>query len=271
TMEVVTRVREAVAKLNTDGTLPKGVQILPFYDRGDLVGITVNTVLHNMGFGIALIFFIQWLFLGNLRSAIIVAATIPVALFLAVMITVLRGESANLLSIGAIDLGIIVDATVIMVENIFRHLAHETRRAMHDREATLSYKLRRILAAAVEVDKPIFFSVIITIAAFLPLFTMQGVEGQIFGPMSRTYAYALIGAVIATFTVTPVMASILLPSRVEEVETFLVRWIRSGYQRLLPLAVRHGRRSALIAAGFLLVTLLAATRLGTEFLPKLEE
>ena len=110
TMEVVTRVREAVAKLNTDGTLPKGVQIVPFYDRGDLVGITVNTVLHNMMFGIALIFLIQWLFLGNLRSAIIVAATIPVALFVAVIITVLRGELANLLSIGAIDLGIIVDA-----------------------------------------------------------------------------------------------------------------------------------------------------------------
>jgi cobalt-zinc-cadmium resistance protein CzcA len=158
TMEVVTRVREAVAKLNTDGTLPKGVQIVPFYDRGDLVGVTVNTVLHNMMFGITLIFLIQWLFLGNLRSAIIVAATIPVALFVAVIITVLRGESANLLSIGAIDLGIIVDGTVIMVENIFRHLAHHTRRALTD-------KLRRVLAAAVEVDKSILFSVIITIAA----------------------------------------------------------------------------------------------------------
>ena len=126
---------------------------MPFYDRGDLVGITVNTVLHNMMFGIALIFLIQWLFLGNLRSAIIVAATIPVALFVAVIITVLRGESANLLSIGAIDLGIIVDGTVIMVENIFRHLAHHTRRAITDPEASLADKLRRVLAAAVEVDK----------------------------------------------------------------------------------------------------------------------
>ena len=115
TMEVVTRVREAVERLNTDGSLPVGVKIEPFYDRGDLVGITVRTVLHNMLFGIWLIFLIQWIFLGNFRSAVIVAATIPVALFLAVIITVLRGESANLLSIGAIDLGIIVDATVIMV------------------------------------------------------------------------------------------------------------------------------------------------------------
>src|SRR5215207_1497684 len=271
TMEVVTRVREAVAKLNTDGSLPKGVKIMPFYDRGDLVGITVNTVLHNMMFGVALIFLIQWLFLGNLRSAIIVAATIPVALFVAVIITVLRGESANLLSIGAIDLGIIVDATVIMVENIFRHLAHHTRRAITDPEASLSDKLRRVLAAAVEVDKSILFSVIITIAAFLPLFTMQGVEGQIFGPMARTYAYALIGSVIATFTVTPVLASILLPAHVEEVETFVVRHIRAVYQAVLVRAVRNYRRAAALAAVFLVLCLSLGMRLGTEFLPKLEE
>src|SRR6187455_3679964 len=271
TMEVVTRVREAVAKLNTDGTLPKGVQIVPFYDRGDLVGVTVNTVLHNMMFGIALIFFIQWLFLGNLRSAIIVAATIPVALFLAVMITVLRGESANLLSIGAIDLGIIVDATVIMVENIYRHLAEHARRTISDPHSRLGDKLHRILVAAVEVDKSILFSVIITIAAFLPLFTMQGVEGQIFGPMSRTYAYALLGAVIATFTVTPVMSAILLPDRVNEVETFIVRSIRKIYSRVLPLAVAHYRVAAAAALIFLLTCGALGLRLGNEFLPKLEE
>src|SRR6185437_11446988 len=121
TMDVVQRVREAVRRINTDGSLPPGVHVDPFYDRGDLVAITVRTVLHNMLFGIALIFLIQWLFLGDLRCALIVAATIPVALFLAVIITVIRGESANLLSVGAIDLGIIVDATVIMVENVFRH------------------------------------------------------------------------------------------------------------------------------------------------------
>ncbi len=201
TMDVVTRVRAAIARINTDGSLPPGVKIEPYYDRGDLVAITVRTVMHNMLFGIALIFLIQWVFLGNLRCALIVSATIPVALFLAVIITVLRGESANLLSVGAIDLGIIVDGTVIMVENIFRHIAHHSSR--HPSDESRSDRLHRILAAAVEVDKPIFFSVVITIAAFLPLFTMQGVEGQIFGPMARTYAYALLGAVIATFTVTP--------------------------------------------------------------------
>jgi cobalt-zinc-cadmium resistance protein CzcA len=271
TMEVVQRVRETVERMNTDGTLPPGVHVEPFYDRGDLVSITVQTVLHNMLFGIALIFFIQWLFLGDLRCALIVSATIPVALLLAVIITVLRGESANLLSIGAIDLGIIVDATVIMVENVFRHLAHHAARAVSDREASLSDKLHRILTAAIEVDRPIFFSVVITIAAFLPLFTMQGVEGQIFGPMSRTYAYALIGAVIATFTVTPVMSSILLPSTVREVETFLVRHIRRAYEAVLPIVVRAYRVSAAVACAVLVLCLVLGSQLGTEFLPKLEE
>src|SRR5215471_18868669 len=152
TMEVVTRVRAAIQRINSDGTLPAGVKIVPFYDRGDLVAITVRTVLHNMLFGIALIFLIQWAFLGDLRCAIIVSATIPVALMLAVIITVLRGDSANLLSVGAIDLGIIVDATVIMVENVFRHLAHEVRVQFGDREANLREKLHNVLIAATEVD-----------------------------------------------------------------------------------------------------------------------
>lgn len=269
TMDVVTRVRAAIARINTDGSLPPGVKIEPYYDRGDLVAITVQTVMHNMLFGIALIFLIQWIFLGNLRCALIVSASIPVALFLAVIITVLRGESANLLSVGAIDLGIIVDGTVIMVENIFRHIAHHSAR--HPVDESRGDRLHRILAAAVEVDKQIFFSVVITIAAFLPLFTMQGVEGQIFGPMARTYAYALLGAVIATFTVTPVMSSLLLPERVSEVETFLVRWLRDIYQRLLALAVRNARIAALFAVAFLVLCSGLGVRLGTEFLPKLEE
>ena len=266
TMDVVTRVRAAIERINTDGSLPAGVKIEPYYDRGDLVAITVRTVMHNMLFGIALIFLIQWAFLGNLRCALIVSATIPVALFLAVIITVLRGDSANLLSVGAIDLGIIVDGTVIMVENIFRHLAHRTHR-----ESGLGDKLHRILTAAVEVDKQIFFSVVITIAAFLPLFTMQGVEGQIFGPMSRTYAYALLGAVIATFTVTPVVSSLLLPDRVDEVETYVVQAIRRVYEKVLVLAVKNARFAAMIAVIFLFVCGGLGMRLGTEFLPKLEE
>src|SRR6185369_6970167 len=159
TMDVVARLRAAIERINTDGSLPQGVKVEPFYDRGDLVAITVRTVLHNLAFGIALIFLIQWVFLGNLRCALIVSATIPVALLLAVIITVLRGESANLLSVGAIDLGIIVDATVIMVENIFRHLSHPSRPGA-DHHASMTTKLNRVLIGAVEVDKAILFSVI---------------------------------------------------------------------------------------------------------------
>ncbi|MFL9823459.1 efflux RND transporter permease subunit [Rhodoplanes sp. SY1] len=273
TMDVVKRVRAAVETINTDGSLPPGVRIVPFYDRGDLVAVTVNTVLHNMLFGIALIFLIQWVFLGNLRCALIVAGTIPVALFLAVMITVLQGESANLLSVGAIDLGIIIDATVIMLENIYRHLAHHHPSVPSGSGTSqrLGDKLHRVLVAAVEVDKAILFSVLITIAAFIPLFTMRGVEGQIFGPMARTYAYALLGAVIATFTVTPVLSSILLPERVAEVETLLVRGLRKVYMGVLPRAVRHYRIAVTAAVAFLALCSVAGMRLGTEFLPKLEE
>ncbi len=271
TMDVVQRVRAEIAKINSDGTLPPGVKVVPFYDRGDLVAVTVRTVLHNLLFGIALIFIIQWIFLGDLRCALIVAGTIPVALFLAVIITILRGDSANLLSVGAIDLGIIVDGTVIMLENIYRHLAHRIHGAAIDRSEGIREKLARILTGAVEVDRSILFSVLITIAAFIPLFTMQGVEGQIFGPMARTYAYALLGAVIATFTVTPVLSSVLLPAHVNEVETFLVRRIRAIYTRVLPLAVRHYKRAAILAVVFLIFCFGVSTRLGTEFLPKLEE
>jgi cobalt-zinc-cadmium resistance protein CzcA len=270
TMDVIRRVHTAIDTLNSDGSLPPGVKVVPFYDRGELVAITVRTVLHNLLFGVALIFLIQYVFLGNLRCAIIVAATVPAALFLAVIITVVRGESANLLSVGAIDLGIIVDATVIMVESIFRHLSHP-RHSWSVADSQLSPQLNTILAGAVEVDRAILFSVIITIAAFLPLFTMQGVEGQIFGPMSRTYAYALLGAVIATFTVTPVLSSLILAERVTEVETFLVRLIRRIYTRLLYLAVRNAKVAALAGLVFLVVCGTIAAQLGTEFLPKLEE
>ena len=155
----------------------------------------------------ALVAIVLYLFLGHLRAAVITAINIPIALLIAFIGLVGTHTPANLISLGAVDFGIVVDSTVIMMENIFRHLAGHGPRVTADREAGLTDKLNRILGAAVEVDKAIFFSVIITIAAFLPLFTMQGVEGQIFGPMSRTYAYALLGAVIATFTVTPVMSS----------------------------------------------------------------
>jgi AcrB/AcrD/AcrF family protein len=212
---VVPRIKAEVEKINRDGTLPPGVKVVPFYDRTTLVFVTTSTVLHNLVFGCLLVFVIQWIFLGDLRSAIIVGVNIPFALFFSIIILVLLGEDANLLSVGAIDFGIIVDSAVILVENIFRncqgspeatqmllhHLSEErwgadpTKTTEGAARPTWTERLRIILVSALEVDKAVFFSAAITVAAFVPLFTMQGVEGQIFNPMARTSACARLQAI----------------------------------------------------------------------------
>ena len=282
---VLPLVEAEVAKINSDGTLPAGVRLVPYYDRGSLISITTKTVLHNLAFGCLLIFLIQWIFLGDLRSAIIVGANIPFALFFSAMILVLRGEDANLLSVGAVDFGIIVDAAVILVENIYRNLQanEEGRRRLLDdlgeetwgadptRAKPWTDRLRLILISALQIDRAVFFSTVIIVAAFIPLFTMQGVEGQIFGPMARTYGYALVGALIATFTVTPCLASLLLPDHINEVETRLVRTLRSIYSPILRWSLVNRKVTVAIGLAFLIVSGLVASRLGTEFLPALEE
>ena len=212
----ILRVEQLVASINNSSILPPGVRIERIYDRKDLIDITTATVLHNMVVGILLIVLLQWIFLGDLRSALIVGATIPFALFFAVIILVLRGESANLLSVGAIDFGLIVDATVIMVEAIFRRLSQTTALSEAEQshistDTTMGMKSHAILSAAADVSRSIFFAAAIIIAAFLPLFTLSGVEGNIFGPMARTYAYALAGGLLATFTITPALSAIILP------------------------------------------------------------
>jgi len=291
TNDVVARVRAEIAKINTDGTLPPGVKLVPYYDRTSLVHVTTSTVLHNLVNGCLLIFFIQWIFLGDLRSAVIVGANIPFALFFSIIIMVLLNEDANLLSVGAIDFGIIVDAAVILVENVYRNFQSGERgreallRQLAEQKwgpdptrwsglsglAAWNDRLRIILASALQVDKAIFFSTAIIVAAFVPLFTMQGVEGQIFGPMARTYAYALIGALIATFTVTPCLASLLMAEQISEVETAVVRWLRSAYTPVLRWSLENRRITVVIGLAFLLFSGLIATRLGSEFLPTLEE
>ncbi len=272
----IARVVDAVEKINSSNVLPPGVHIERIYDRQDLIDITTATVLHNMIVGIILIVLLQWLFLGDLRSALIVGATIPFALFFAVIILVLRGESANLLSVGAIDFGLIVDGTVIMVEAIFRRLSHGAELSPTEEEAIspetmMGMKSHGIFSAAADVSRSIFFAAAIIIAAFLPLFTLSGVEGNIFGPMARTYAYALVGGLLATFTVTPALSAIILPAHVHEVETRVVRWLHARYAPLLNWAVAH-TKYVITAAGVLLVfTFIAIRMLGLEFLPKLEE
>jgi heavy metal efflux system protein len=272
TLEVIKRIEDEVDGINKSGVLPDGVQIKPYYNRRELINVTTRTVLHNLLFGILLLFVIQYVFLGNLRSAIIVSASIPVALFFSILIMYLRGDSANLLSVGAIDFGIIVDATVIMVENIFRHLSEPGDGApIAHAPSNMDSKLHRILLSTTEVGKSIFFSSAIIIAAFIPLFTMQGVEGQIFAPMAKTYGYAMIGALLATFTVAPVLSSFLLPEKVQEKEPLLLRKIRPVYMRALRGALRLRWVTAAVAVALLAVTMMLVPMLGTEFLPKLEE
>ncbi|MDB5504766.1 MAG: cation efflux system protein, partial [Tardiphaga sp.] len=272
----ITRVEQTVHAINNSSILPPGVHIERIYDRKDLIDITTHTVLHNMVVGILLIVLLQWMFLGNLRSALIVGATIPFALFFAVIILVLRGESANLLSVGAIDFGLIVDGTVIMVEAIFRRLSHTTElseaEASHiSPETVMGMKKHGILSASSDVSRSIFFAAAIIIAAFLPLFTLSGVEGNIFGPMARTYAYALAGGLIATFTITPALSAIILPAHVQETETWIMRQLHKAYMPVLNWAV--GSRKLVMGAGLALVvlTIILARLLGLEFLPKLEE
>jgi heavy metal efflux system protein len=270
-MPTIKRVEREVERINSSNILPPGVRIERIYDRKDLIDVTTRTVLHNMAFGIALIFLLQWVFLGNLRSALIVAATIPFALFFAVGILVLRSESANLLSVGAIDFGLIVDATVIMVESIYRRLGAMASTTASASAAGFSGKFASIYLAAADVNRSIFFAAGIIIAGFLPLFTLSGVEGHIFGPMAKTYAYALAGGLLATFTVTPAVSAVLLPEHVRETETFVVRMLHRLYTPALQLAVANKVLTIAGVSVLLLLAGLAVRSLGLEFLPKLEE
>ena len=290
TNDVAARIKAEVEKINSDGSLPPGVKIVPFYDRTSLVAVTTATVTHNLIFGFILIFIIQWLFLGDLRSAIIVGTNIPFALFFTIIILVLRNEDANLLSVGAVDFGIIVDAAVILVENIYRNFqarpegkeivlqelaegkwGADPTRTVDKGPQIWTDRMRLILISALQIDKAVFFSTTIIVAAFIPLFTMQGVEGQIFNPMAKTYAYALVGALIATFTVTPCLASLLLPAHIEEAETLIVRGIRRIYTPVLNWSLRQRKVSVTMGAVFLALTGALASQLGSEFLPALEE
>src|SRR4051795_6340537 len=252
----ILRVEQLVASINSSSILPPGVHIERIYDRKDLIDITTATVLHNMVLGILLIVLLQWIFLGDLRSALIVGATIPFALFFAVIILVLRGESANLLSVGAIDFGLIVDATVIMVEAIFRRLTQTTPTTESEQmshETLFGMKSHAILSAAADVSRSIFFAAAIIIAAFLPLFTLSGVEGNIFGPMARTYAYALAGGLLATFTVTPALSALILPSHMNETETWIMASLHRISTPVLTWAVENRKLVMAGAAGLVLM------------------
>jgi cobalt-zinc-cadmium resistance protein CzcA len=259
-------VKAKVEELNRPGRLLPGVTLEPYYDRTELVHVTTHTVEHNLMLGIVLVAGILLMFLSNVRSAIIVAVTIPLALLFAFSVLYLRGKSANLLSIGAVDFGIIVDSSVIMVENVYRHLTT----AGHSHEG-MTLK-NRIFRACAEIDKALFFSTAIMVCAFIPLFTMSGAEGELFGPMAQTYAFALAGALLLALTLTPVLCLLFLRNLQPVPDNFVVRVLKVGYLRQLERCLRHRWATLVLMAALMLITILGPVRtMGREFMPELEE
>jgi cobalt-zinc-cadmium resistance protein CzcA len=263
TMRTVRGVEKKVQQLNSSGTMPTGYKIKPYYDRRTLVDTTLHTVFENLAIGMVLVFLVLLFFLGNLRAAIIAAVNIPLALCAAFSLMYITGTSANLISLGAIDFGIIIDSTVIVIENIFRHLTTEQYE-----EARVP---GRILRAAQEVGGPMLFSTLIFVIAFLPLFTMRGVEGAIFSPMSHTYAYALAAAVLLAVTLTPVLSSYLFEVGVSEARNRLWSGINHFYHGIFIRVVRHPLLTVSLVTILALVLLGLFPALGGQFLPKLEE
>jgi len=241
--------------------LPPGMEIEPYYNRGHLVSVTTRTVLENLLVGMGLVVLVLIAFLGNLRAALITALNIPLALLCAFIGMVVTGTPANLISLGAVDFGIVVDSTVIMMENIFRHLTGKPEGPMPT----------RILTAAGEVGRPMAFSTLVIGVAFLPLFTLTGVPGVIFSPMAHTYAFAIASAIIMALTLTPVLVSRYMPIRVEEKENALMRTLHKIYDPLFDLALRYPKTALAIQAVPIFLCVVLFPLLGREFMPKLEE
>jgi cobalt-zinc-cadmium resistance protein CzcA len=259
-------VEKKVAELNdpASGRMLPGVEIETYYDRSDLIHVTTETVEENLVLGMVLVSVILLMFLSNVRSALIVAINIPLALLFAFSMLFFRGKSANLLSIGAVDFGIIVDSSVIMVENIYRHISSGERSELPLKE--------RILLACHEVERALFYSTAIMVCAFIPLFTMQGPEGQIFGPMADTYAFALAGALLLALLLSPVLCLVCFRHLRPAEDNFLVSWLRRGYLRNVDRCLRH--RWATLTFFLVIIAGTAAfvvPRLGREFMPELEE
>jgi heavy metal efflux system protein len=253
-----------VKELN-DQVLPPGVKIVPFLDRSDLLHYTTHTVLHNLTEGIILVVIILFLFLGNVRGALIVSLTIPFALLFASICLDLRHIPANLLSLGALDFGMVVDGAVVMVENIVRHLGR--------RRADSTTPMEQIREAAHEVQRPVFYAIGIIVTAYLPIFTLQAVEGRLFKPMAWTVAFALLGALIFSMLIAPVLASFLFWKGAREWHNPVMSWITDHYRHAATWAIEHRAVTvgiatcALILAGFLGLSGV----IGSEFLPHLDE
>ncbi len=255
-------VQKKTEELN-NGVLPSDVKIRPFYDRSDLVQLTIDTVEHNLLIGMTLVLIVLIFFLVSVRAAIIVAFTIPLGLLFAFTFLNLRGVPANLLSIGAIDFGIIIDGTVVMMENIYRELAERQGQP---------YKLHEvIIAAAHDVDRPIFYSVAVILAGYIPIYALSGPSGKLFHPMAETMSYALLGALLFTLTLVPVLASYWFKRGVKEVVNRPYEWIKSFYAVLLDWCLERPKITMAGALAIFGASLLLVPYIGGEFMPHLDE
>ena len=254
---------EAKTKQLNEQILPPDVKVRPFYDRSDLVQLTINTVEHNLIVGMILVLIVLIFFLVNIRAAVIVALTIPLALLFSFIFLHARGVAANLLSIGAIDFGIIIDGTLVMVENIFRELGLREGQEYNLPEV--------ILAAAKDVDRPIFYSVAVIVAGYIPIYALTGPSGKLFQPMADTMSIALVGALILTLTLVPVLCSYWFKSGVRERVNKPFEWIRDKYARQLTRCLNRPKTTVLVAVLIFAATLLLVPFIGGEFMPHLDE
>ena len=259
---VLADIKAKVAELNAT-ILPQGVQIIPYYDRSWLIDNTLKTVFKNLGEGALLVCVVLYLFLGRIRPAAIVATIIPLALLATFIGLKFKGIPANLLSLGAMDFGIIVDGAVIVVENVFRRVSHERNQHQSFKEL--------VAEAAAQVARPTFFSMLIIITAHLPIFTLQRHEGRIFAPMAYTITSALIGSLLFSLTLVPVMCMLLMRKGGGEKETVLVRWVNKVYKVVLASALARPKMIFAASAVALIGSLMLVPRLGSEFLPELNE
>jgi heavy metal efflux system protein len=262
--EVLRGIHEKVKELN-ERILPAGVKVVPFIDRSDLVHYTTHTVLHNLMEGIVLVVIILFLFLGNVRGAFIVALTIPFALLFAATCLKLKGIPANLLSLGALDFGMVVDGAVVMVENIVRHMSRGER--------TYKKPLERIRDAAHEVQRPVFYAIAIIITAYLPIFTLQRVEGRLFKPMAWTVAFALLGALLFSMLVAPVLSSLFFAKGAREWHNPVMDFLKKIYREQVKRAIENRWWTvgfAMLAFGVALYLTFGGV-IGSEFLPHLDE
>jgi cobalt-zinc-cadmium resistance protein CzcA len=262
--QVLRGIHEAVDELNSKG-LPPGVKIVPIYDRTDLVNNTLNTVQHTLLEGLVIVIAVLFVFLGSVRAALLTAVTIPLSLLFAFVCMHFSGIPANLLSLGALDFGIIVDGTLVMVEHIVHAL--DRRRTTRSQEPVLD----TIRDAALEIERPIFFSLLIIVSAYIPLFTLERVERRLFTPMAFTVCYALLGSMLIALTLIPVLATYLFRHSPKGWDNPMLGWLQRWYGRALETTVRRPGRVLSVAAAVVAASFLLATFLGSEFLPQLDE